>query len=177
MHLARTSKSIFVAPLAYRLGRWALACVFIWSGAAKLPDLQGFAALISDYGIVPEATVYFSAVVLVTLELVAGVGLALDIRGSLTLTAALLAIFGVVLAYGIWLGLEIECGCFGLGGSERAQGETLAGGLSRDLAWLALCGYLYCFRALSGVRPRSLMGAVRRALDSREPSGRHEIEN
>ena len=54
-------------------------------------------------------------------------------RGSLILLTGLLSLFAAVLGYGIWLGLEIECGCFGLGGLG-GDGET-AGTDSPAKAW------------------------------------------
>ena len=77
----------------YRIVRWGLGGIFIYSGATKLLAPQIFAVLIDAYGIVPEDLLMPVAVILPTLEVLAGVGLLFDIRGSLAVIAGLLMLF------------------------------------------------------------------------------------
>ena len=53
------------------------------------------------------------AVFLPLLEMIFGLGLLLDIKGSLAGITGLLMLFTVILSYGIRLGLDVDCGCFG----------------------------------------------------------------
>jgi hypothetical protein len=73
-----------------------------------------------------------------------------DLRGSLTLMAVLMAIFIAVLGYGLWMGLDVDCGCFG---PEDPEGKAYAGirpALYRDFVLaggiLLLYGWRHRFR-------------------------------
>jgi len=160
MRLAEYWRAASGSRVAYRLGRWTLGVVFVYAGAAKLPDLRSFADHIADFGLLPEPTLHVAAVGLVALELLGGVGLALDLCGSLTLVAGLLLLFSAALAYGLYLGLDIGCGCFAFGNHEPHD-ETLTSALLRDLALLALCAYIYWHRHRNGILPRSFVGFAR----------------
>jgi len=106
-------KSYLFSPWSYRVVRMALACLFIFGGGVKLLDPKAFAATISVYGLVPEPLLPFVAVGLPLIEVLAGMGLLFDIRGSLTTISGLLAMFVLVLWYGILKDLDVDCGCFG----------------------------------------------------------------
>ena len=98
---------------AYKLSRWGLGGIFIYAGSIKLLEPKTFAVLIDAYGIVPESLLVLVAVALPALEVAAGIGLLLDIKGSLSMISGLLALFIAILGYGIWMGLDVDCGCFG----------------------------------------------------------------
>ena len=98
----------------YRLCRWTLGGIFIYAGGTKLLEPEIFAVLIEAYGIVPEGLLMPVAIGLPLLEVIAGIGLPFDIRGSLTLITGLSVLFMVTLGYGIWMGLDVGCSCFGL---------------------------------------------------------------
>lgn len=97
----------------YRIVRWVLGGIFIYSGVTKLLAPRTFAVLIEAYGIVSEDLIMPVALILATLEVLAGSGMIFDIRGSLAVIAGLLMLFVAILGYGIWMGLDIDCGCFG----------------------------------------------------------------
>lgn len=130
----------------YRLARWVISILFIWAGYTKLSDPQAFSVIIRDFGIVPELSVMPIAVILPVLEIVAAIGLVIDMRGSLAVITVLLALFILILGYGIWLGLDIDCGCFGPGGPESRAYNGLRSVLYRDLAMMAAVFYLYFWR-------------------------------
>ena len=92
------------------------------------------------------------------MELLAGLGLLFDVRGAVGLTACLLTVFVGVLTYGIAIGLDIECGCFGSGG--RAVGLHEA--LWRDLVLFVACGYVWWYRWLRSIEPVSVRGIWQR---------------
>jgi uncharacterized membrane protein len=99
----------------YKLSRWTLGIIFIYAGCAKLLEPKTFAVLIGAYGILPEGLLMSLAIALPALEVAGGIGLFFEIEASLVMAAGLLAMFISVLAYGIWMGLEVDCGCFGPG--------------------------------------------------------------
>jgi len=134
----------------YRGVRWGLALVFLYAGLIKLADPTSFVVIIAAYGLVPEGLLMPIAVVLPALEVLAAIGLMVDLRGSLTLMAVLMAIFIAVLGYGLWMGLDVDCGCFG---PEDPEGKAFAGmraALYRDFVLtggiLLLYGWRHRFR-------------------------------
>lgn len=130
----------------YRLVRWALAGLFIWAGALKLADPPAFAVIISDFGLVPGWSVMPLALALPVVEVAAALGLVFDLRGSLAVISLLLAMFIAILGYAIWLGLDIDCGCFGPEDPEARAYSSLRTSLYRDLAMAAGIFFLYWWR-------------------------------
>ena len=134
--------------------RWILGAVFIYSGTTKLMAPHHFAVLIEAYGLVPDVLLMPTAVVIAAVELFAGVGLLGDIRGSLAVIAALLVLFVGILAYGIRMGLDVDCGCFGPNDPEADAFHGLRTALYRDLIMLATVVGLYAWRHYGGIRPQ-----------------------
>jgi putative oxidoreductase len=140
--------------------RIGLGLFFLVVAVLKLAERGEFERAVGDFGIVPDGLVGTTAVVLIALEGLAGVLLVAHTRAGLALAAALLVLFLGVLAYGLALGLDIDCGCLGLGAPPAAGGD-LSTALVRDLVLLALVGAIH---ALERRRER------REGLD-RAPSG------
>ncbi len=86
------------------------------------------------------------AIGLPILEILAAIGLLFDVRGSLAVVAGLLVLFLAILGYGVWLGLDIDCGCFGPGDPEGEAYKGLRPALYRDLVMLTGVAYLYVWR-------------------------------
>lgn len=102
--------------------------------------------LIKAYGILPDLLLLPAASSLALLEMAAGIGLLFDVRGSLAVIAGLLVLFVVILAYGKWMGLDVDCGCFG---PEDPEGEAFHGlgtALYRDLFMLAAVILIFRWR-------------------------------
>ena len=140
----------------YRACRWLLALVFLYAGLTKLIDPQAFAVIIAAYGIIPEALVMPTAIFLPALEALAAVGLILDVRGSLATIAILLLVFILVLGYGIWMGLDVDCGCYG---PEDPEGKAYAGMRAAIIRDVVLAGgilLLYGCRRRYGLMPDSI---------------------
>lgn len=116
--------------------RWVLAAVFLYSGVVKLADPQSFATVIAGFGLLPKALLFPAALLLPILEVGAGIGAIFAVRGSLAVIAGMLVLFMVVLTYGISLGLDIDCGCFGPEDPEQAY-KGLRVALARYAALLA----------------------------------------
>lgn len=132
-------------PVVERCARWLLAAVFVFSGVVKLADPQRFAEIVSGFGLLPDGLLFPTAVLLPVAELVAGVGLFFAVRGSLAAIAAMLLVFMTVLGYGIHLGLDIDCGCFGPEDPEQAY-KGLKVALARDALMMATVFFLYWSR-------------------------------
>ncbi|MEJ2158353.1 MAG: DoxX family protein, partial [Desulfobacteraceae bacterium] len=58
----------------------------------------------------------------------------------------LLLLFMMVLGYGIWLGLDVDCGCFAAGDPEGGAYHGLRPALYRDAVMLAGMGYLILWK-------------------------------
>jgi uncharacterized membrane protein YphA (DoxX/SURF4 family) len=114
--------------------RLVLGGVFLYAAWTKLQQPWSlFALSIDAYGILPEAAVIAVARTLPWLEVVLGVLLVSGkfIRVSATAASAILLLFFAVLVRSYVKGMQIDCGCFGLG--EALSPRTLA----RDGALLA----------------------------------------
>ena len=126
--------------------RWLLALLFLYAGATKLADPDGFGRIIADFGLLPDSLIAPMAVILPAVEVAAALGLLLDLRGALGLVVALLLLFIAVLAYGIRLGLDVDCGCFGPEDPEAQAYGNLSGALVRDFFMVLGGAYLYWWR-------------------------------
>jgi uncharacterized membrane protein YphA (DoxX/SURF4 family) len=137
-------------PILELLARLMLAAVFLTSGLIKLATPQSFAVIIDAYGLLPTLSVMPAALLLSILEILAGVGLITDRRGSLALMAALMLIFMAVLAYGIHMGLDVDCGCFGPEDPEAKAFHGLRSALYRDMGLMGAIIFLYLRRRSKG---------------------------
>ncbi len=149
-------KKFFLSPLIYHLIRVLLGAIFLWSGISKLIDPTQFSVIIDAYGLLPDAWILLVAVVLPFLEMVFGLGLLLDIKGSLAGISALLLLFIVILSYGIGLGLDVDCGCFGPEDPEAIAFHGLWWAFVRDIIMMLSIFYLYYQRINKIVAPKRL---------------------
>jgi len=116
-----------------RLSRWLLAGIMLAAAIPKLLSLGSFAEIIEAYGLIPEILTLPAAISLVIMELLAAFLLIRGKSSGLWLTVILMTIFIAVLSYGIWLGLDIDCGCFGPEDAEHKAFSGLRTALVRDL--------------------------------------------
>ncbi len=149
-------KKIRRAGSIYGLVRMTIGMVFIWSGIAKLIAPKEFSVIIESYGLIPDIWSIPAASFLFASEVVAGLGLMLDLRGSLSVITGLLILFMTVLSYGIWMGLDIDCGCFGPQDPEFEAFHGLGAALIRDIFMLLGIFYLYYQRLYQNVTPNGL---------------------
>lgn len=118
--------------------RLALAAVFFVAGVPKLLDPQQFALSIDAYGMLPDFLVFPAALVLSFSEVIIAIGLLFGRSCFLWASLALLVAFIAILSYAIFLGLDIDCGCFG---PEDPEAQAFAGirtALMRDVLFVAL---------------------------------------
>jgi len=149
----------------YKLLRWGLGCVFVYAGAIKLADPETFAVLIDAYGIVPQRLLMPAAVALPALEAAAGIGLIFDIKGSLAAIAGLMGVFIAVLSYGILMGLDVDCGCFGRDDPEAEAFHGLRSSLYRDLAMLAGVFFLCGWRRYRAIKPAGALPFIKKIFN------------
>lgn len=133
----------------YILIRLGLGIVFLYSGISKMMDPEAFAVLIEAYGLIPESTVYPAAWLLILMEMIAGAGCIIDLQWSLEVITGLMIIFIAILSYGIVLGLDVDCGCFGADEPEYRAFHGLRTALYRDLIMVGGIIYLYIWRYLN----------------------------
>jgi uncharacterized membrane protein YphA (DoxX/SURF4 family) len=124
--------------------RVVLGVVFVYAGFIKLIEPKAFAASISQYDIVPQILLAPAAIGLPALELLAGLALVMNIRGSLTVIFSLLFLFVSVLGYGILNNLNVDCGCFSEDDIKGFNGLRTA--FYRDLIMIAIASYIYAYR-------------------------------
>ena len=147
--------------------RWVLGAIFIYAGGTKLLEPENLAVLIQAYGFVPAELLMPVAIGLPLLEVIAGIGLLFDIRGSLAWITGLLVLFIALLGYGIWMGLDVDCGCFG---PEDAEAEAFHGlrlSLFRDLVMMAGAIFIYAWRRYRAIRPVGLIAVVNHLFKKR----------
>tara|TARA_B100000683_G_scaffold248986_1_gene262675 strand:+ start:653 stop:1144 length:492 start_codon:yes stop_codon:yes gene_type:complete len=146
---------LFSKPV-YIVLRLIIGGIFIVAGATKIMDVDTFAMAIDGYGLVSWRIANVIARTLPALEIVAGLGLVFDVRGSLgTIVVQLLGFMGV-LAYGIYMGLDVDCGCFGPGDPGSGEPGGLWGTFIRDAFMLGACLLMYWQRQVAGYTPLSL---------------------
>jgi len=151
----------------YKLARWGLGIIFIYAGSVKLLEPKTFAVLIEAYGILPQDLLVPAAVILPALEIAGGIGLLGEIEGSLAVIAGLLVLFIAILGYGIWMGLDVDCGCFGPDDPEARAFHGLRESLYRDLAMLAGIGFMYGWRRCRAIQPVKIAFIIRKPSKKR----------
>ena len=169
MRVSNPAMPIFI--WLYRLLRWSLGCIFIYSGVTKLFAPSTFAVLIDAYGLVPEILLMPAAMILPMLEVLAGAGLMIDLRGSLAMIAGLLILFAGILGFGIWMGLDVDCGCFGPEDPEAKAFHGLRIALYRDMVMLAGVIFLYWWRHYADVKPLRLSIVLEKLNQTEEAHG------
>ncbi len=142
MHGKFSPRLVRVAILLTRL---LLGLVFVWAALSKIPRPWELADEIVRFGLVPVPVAPVLAILLIVVELVAGLLLILGlwVRLAARSVVLLLAAFIVALSQALLRHLDLTCGCFG--GHEPASWWTVA----RDVG-LLLSGIVL----LRSLRPR-----------------------
>lgn len=156
----RNMKALLSSRWLYLILRIVLGGLFVYAGGLKLADPQAFAIAVDGYGLVTWRMANLIARILPVVEIMAGIGLILDIRGALGVIVVQLLGFMGVLAYGIHMGLDIDCGCFGP--SDSGEPVSLWETMFRDVLMLAACLIMYVQRRVAGFEPRPLLTIFQR---------------
>jgi putative oxidoreductase len=106
--------------------RLSLAGIFIYAGYTKIEHRLQFAVAVEGYQLLSPDSVIWVVKILPWLEIFLGVALLIGLRIRYTagFTAIFLAFFIGVMWVTFLLGIEADCGCFGVG--ERISPFTLA---------------------------------------------------
>jgi uncharacterized membrane protein len=121
---------------ADRFGRWIISVTFLVAAIPKLFNPYQFTATIDAYAILPDMLLLPTAIVLPVLEILLAIGLLFNSLKSKIGTIVMLLFFIALLSYSIWLGLDIDCGCFGPDDPEHTAFQGLRIALVRDIAML-----------------------------------------
>jgi len=94
--------------------RLILGVMFIYAGAVKIIDPDGFAQSIYNYHLLPGWMINIFAVMLPWIEVVAGISIVFGIwlQGGALIISGLLLMFVCALGISLARGLDISCGCF-----------------------------------------------------------------
>jgi len=139
-------RKLLLSPKLDLFVRLVIGSVFIYAGFIKLIDPKAFAKVISQYDIVPDILLPVVAIVLPAAEFLAGLGLVMNIRGSLMVIFNLLIVFIMVLGYGIFNDMNIDCGCFST--EDINAHNSLKQALFRDLFMILATCYLYVYKRI-----------------------------
>jgi uncharacterized membrane protein YphA (DoxX/SURF4 family) len=145
------SGAAYLCFCLYLLLRLTLGCLFVYAGLIKLLDPRAFAHTLAQFDLVPDPFLPVLAVGLPVLEMLAGVGLILERRGSLTAIAILLGLFLLALSYAVWMEMDIDCGCFTA--AELNAKTSVKTALVRDLCLAAALGFLFWWRRRASRAP------------------------
>lgn len=129
-----------------RLVRLTLGVLFVVAGIMKLRDPEAFTVVIDAFGLVPDSVSKVLSIALPVIEIIAGLGLIFNITLALHGVSLLLLVFMAILAYGMHLGLDIDCGCYGPEDAEARAFGGLRLAFYRDLAMAAGLVFLYAHR-------------------------------
>jgi uncharacterized membrane protein YphA (DoxX/SURF4 family) len=147
-------KKMIISPWFNLLLRFVIGAVFAYAGFIKLMDPKSFAKVISQYDLIPELLLAPVSIGLPLLELLAGLGLIFNIRGSLSVIFGMLVLFVFVLWYGTLKDLSIDCGCFSP--EEIADYNSLKRAFYRDLLMIGGALFIFLQRYIRSDRNLSL---------------------
>ena len=117
-----------IVPIGFLTLRLVVGCTFIWAGLAKMPELELFAQVVRSYDVVPEPLAVPLALALPWIEVSTGLCLVIGlwIRYSAMIVVLLMLSFMGALAWGLYYGADLPCGCFGFDDDLRNVSITEA---------------------------------------------------
>ncbi|GAA1502052.1 MauE/DoxX family redox-associated membrane protein [Nocardioides humi] len=113
--------------------------VWIVAGALKITEPDASIAAVRAYQLLPSSVAEAVGLALPAVELAVGLALVLGVltRGAAVVSALLFAAFIIGIA-SVWArGIEIDCGCFGGGGTKPGAASAYPWEIARDAALLA----------------------------------------
>jgi putative oxidoreductase len=127
---------------AFRLIAIAYALFWLWSGVAKMKDPAAFAIAVRNFRLLGDPWVAAAALFIPSLEIVCAVAIVIRLgaKGALGILWLSLVVFTVAIAISWARGLDIECGCFGVGDGRTVHYPVK---LAQNFALLAMGGWLW----------------------------------
>jgi uncharacterized membrane protein YphA (DoxX/SURF4 family) len=103
--------------------RIALGAIFLYSCAGKIADPAAFAAIVTNYQLLPPSLVSVTAVVFPWIEAVCGLALVVGRleKGAALLVSLMMVFFIGLILYNGYRGLNIACGCFSLAANSPSN--------------------------------------------------------
>lgn len=128
--------------IAFRLIAIAYALFWLWSGVAKMKDPAAFAIAVRNFQLIGDPWVAAAALFIPSLEIVCAVAIVIRLgsQAALGILWLSLCVFTAAIAISWARGLDIECGCFGVGDGSRVNYPVK---LAQNLALLAVGGWLW----------------------------------
>jgi uncharacterized membrane protein YphA (DoxX/SURF4 family) len=130
------------------LARWVLGGVWLYAGGVKLADPWASVSTVRAYQLLPGSSATFVGHALPVLEVVLGACLVLGLltRAAAGASAALLLVFVAGIA-SVWArDIQIDCGCFGGGGTRAGAASAYPWEIARDLGLAALSVFVLALR-------------------------------
>lgn len=105
----------------------AAGLVLVYAVTTKVRDVRGFIRGVGDYRVVPDQLVTATALSVIIIELIGGVGLVVGQQPIVVsaLSLSLLAAFGIAVSLSLARGRDLACHCFGSTSDERVTPVTL----------------------------------------------------
>ena len=132
-----------VRPWLGTVARLVVGIALIWAGSAKLSDPRAFVQVVRAYDATPEwlskAIGYGLPVVEVCIGILLVVGVVT--RAAAIVAEVLLVVFLIGLIQAAARGLQLQCGCFGGGGSTTGS-TTYTIDILRDIGLMVVAAYL-----------------------------------
>ena len=124
--------------------RIALGAIFLFSCAGKIANPTAFAAIVTNYQLLPPPLVSATAVVFPWIEAVCGLALVFGRleKGAALLISLMMVVFTGLILYNGYRGLNIACGCFSLAANEPSN---IAVNTLRNLVILAAGAWVFFF--------------------------------
>jgi uncharacterized membrane protein YphA (DoxX/SURF4 family) len=96
--------------------RILLGSVFLFSCAGKIADPEAFAAIVTNYQLLPPPLISATAIVFPWIEALCGLALVFGRfeKGAALLVSLMMILFIGLILYNGYRGLNIACGCFSL---------------------------------------------------------------
>jgi len=132
--------------ILYTSIRFLLALIFFYSGMIKLFDLNSFAEIIGAYGLISESLNELTALFISLLEILGSILLAFDSLAGVWLILIMLLSFIIVLSYGVYFGLDLDCGCFGSETKVSGSFHHMKESILRDSIFILGVIYLFYYR-------------------------------
>ncbi|UCF92344.1 MAG: DoxX family membrane protein [Desulfobacterales bacterium] len=142
----------------YLGGRIFLGIVFLWASWSKIYDPQGFARILQNYQILPQALVNPAAVLLPWTEALCGLLLISGylVRGSSLIVNMLMLTFIAAFMINFYRGIDVSCGCFSVA-VRQTRGTFWY--LFRELLFLGTGVWVFCYSLKKdSLRRRSSVG-------------------
>jgi uncharacterized membrane protein YphA (DoxX/SURF4 family) len=164
------------SPQLSRPSRWALLAarffmggIFIYASIDKIAQPDAFAKDVYNYQILPDALINLTALALPWLELFLGLCLLAGVwvPGAVLAVNGLMVVFTSALVFNMARGLDVNCGCFGVGSDAEAMSTTYY--LIRDLVFIAIGAFLFIGVFFPGVIDRKHTRSAAASADLQQP--------